>query len=183
MPANELERQNKRLLAKLLVIVVMMGGVSYLMVPMYRQICESLGITQSRVVSTVNTQVDTSRTVTVEFVASRSNLPWRFEALERSVRLNPGALATVRYQVENTLDRPVTVNAIMNTAPAVAAQWIEKLECFCFTSQTLAAGEKRLMPVVFRVSAKAPRDLDTVSVSYTLFEAPSQANGTSASRL
>jgi cytochrome c oxidase assembly protein subunit 11 len=160
-----------------------MGGVSYLMVPMYRQICESLGITQSRVVSTVNTQVDTSRTVTVEFVASRSNLPWRFEALERSVRLNPGALATVRYEVENTLDRPVTVNAIMNTAPAVAARWIEKLECFCFTSQTLAAGEKRLIPVVFRVSAKAPRDLDTVSVSYTLFEAPSQANGTSASRL
>ncbi|MBL0144225.1 MAG: cytochrome c oxidase assembly protein [Betaproteobacteria bacterium] len=75
------------------------------------------------------------------------------------------------------------MNAIMNTAPAVAARWIEKLECFCFTSQTLAAGEKRLMPVVFRVSAKAPRDLDTVSVSYTLFEAPSQANGTSASRL
>jgi cytochrome c oxidase assembly protein subunit 11 len=162
--------------------VVMMGGVSYLMVPMYRQICDALGITQSRVVSSANTQVDTSRKVTVEFVASRSSLPWQFEALERSVQLNPGALATVRYQVENTLDRPVTVNAIMNTAPAVAAQWIEKLECFCFTSQTLAAGEKRLMPVVFRVSAKAPRELDTVTVSYTLFEAPSQANGTSAGR-
>lgn len=97
MLANELERQNKRLLAKLLVIVVMMGGVSYLMVPMYRQICDALGITQSRVVSNVNTQVDTSRKVTVEFVASRSSLPWQFEALERSVQLNPGALATVRY--------------------------------------------------------------------------------------
>jgi cytochrome c oxidase assembly protein subunit 11 len=76
----------------------------------------------------------------------------------------------VRYRVVNTLGRPVTANAVMNTAPAGAARWIEKQECFCFSEQTVGAGESREMPVVFRVSPEAPRDLSTISLSYTFFE-------------
>jgi cytochrome c oxidase assembly protein subunit 11 len=140
------------------------------MVPMYRQICDALGITQTRVVAAVNTQVDASRDVTVELLASNAGLPWKFEALDRSVKLHPGELATVRYRVENTLGRSVTAHAAMNTAPAAAAKYLLKQECFCFTNQTLAAGESREMPVVFRVSADAPRDLDVISLSYTFFE-------------
>ena len=163
--------QNRQLLAKLLVIVVGMAGFSYAMVPMYRQICEALGISQTRVVAaTNNTQVDRSREVLVELLASSAGLPWRFESIDRSVKLHPGALATVRYRVENVLDRRVTASAVMNTAPARAAQWIEKQECFCFSSQTLLPGEVREMPVVFRVSPRAPKDLETVALSYTFFE-------------
>jgi len=167
--------QNRQTMAKLLVIAVAMLGFGFALVPLYRQVCEALGITQSRAVGPASTQVDASRSVAVELVASSSGLPWRFEALDRTVRLHPGEVATVRYRVRNTLEREVTAHAVMNTAPSTAARWIEKLECFCFSEQRFAAGEERDMPVVFRVSPEAPRDLDTISLSYTFFEVSGRA--------
>ena len=167
-----LETQNRQLMGKLLVIVVLMTGFGFAMVPMYRQICEALGITQTRAVAGANTQVDASRSVTVELVASSSGLPWRFEAIDRQVTIHPGELATVNYRVVNTLGRPVTAHAVMNAAPANAGKYIEKQACFCFSNQTLAAGEERVMPVVFRVRPDAPKDMATISLSYTFFEAP-----------
>ncbi len=167
---NALALENRRMMGKLLVIAVFMLGFGFAMVPMYRQICEALGITQTRTVAAVNTQVDRTRSVNVELLASSAGLPWKFEAIDRNVRLHPGELATVRYRVENTLGRPVTANAVMNTAPAIAARYLEKQECFCFSTQTLAAGEVREMPVVFKVSSQAPADLDVISLSYTFFE-------------
>ena len=162
--------QNRQLMGKLLVIAVLMLGFGFAMVPMYRQICEAIGISQQRVVAAVNTQVDASRDVTVELLASSAGLPWRFESLDRSVKLHPGELVTVRYRVVNTMGREITAHAVMNTAPMRAMKYIEKQACFCFSDQTLAAGETREMPVVFRVSADAPRDLETISLSYTFFE-------------
>ncbi|MGZ5571036.1 MAG: cytochrome c oxidase assembly protein [Usitatibacter sp.] len=167
----DLALRNRQLLGKLLVVSVGMLGFGFAMVPMYRQICDAIGLSQTRTVGAVNTQIDATREVTVELLASSAGLPWRFEALDRSVTLNPGRLVTVRYRVVNDLGRPVTARAFMNTAPAGAAQWIEKQECFCFTDQTLQPGESREMPVVFRVKADAPRDLTTISLSYTFFEA------------
>ena len=167
-----LAAQNRQTMTKLLVIAVAMLGFGFAMVPMYRQICDSLGLTQNRVVSGANTQVDASRSVTVELLASSAGLPWRFEAVEREVKLHPGQLVTVNYRVVNTLDRPVTAHAVMNAAPANAAQFIEKQACFCFSDQTLAAGEEKVMPVVFRVSPRAPQDMTTISLSYTFFEQP-----------
>lgn len=168
--AAALEARNRKLMGKLLVIALGMLGFGFALVPMYRQICEAIGITQTRVVAAANTQVDTSRSVTVELVASSVGLPWRFEAIDRTVSMHPGELKTVRYRVVNTLGRPVTAHAVMNTAPALANRYIEKRECFCFSEQTLAPGETREMPVVFRVRSDAPADLTTVSLSYTFFE-------------
>jgi cytochrome c oxidase assembly protein subunit 11 len=167
---DDLQARNRQMMTKLLVVAAGMLAFGFALVPMYRQVCEALGISQQRVVAAVNTQVDRSRDVTVELVASSAGLAWRFEPIDRSVKLHPGELATVRYRVVNTLGRPVTAKAVMNTAPAVAMKWIEKQECFCFSDQTLAAGEEREMPVVFRVRADAPADLATVSLSYTFFE-------------
>jgi cytochrome c oxidase assembly protein subunit 11 len=112
----------------------------------------------------------------VELLANNAGLPWRFEALEREVTTHPGERVMVNYRVTNTLGRPVTAHAVMSTAPENASRWISKEECFCFTNQTLAAGETRLMPVVFRVIADAPKDLDTISLSYTFFELPSKSS-------
>ena len=169
LPAD-LQARNRQLMTKLLVVAAGMLAFGFALVPMYRQICESLGITQQRAVAPINTQVDLSREVTIELVASSAGLAWTFEALDRAVKLHPGELATVRYRVVNTLGRPVTAKAVMSTAPAVAMRWIEKQECFCFSDQTLAAGETREMPVVFRVKPDAPAGLTTISLSYTFFE-------------
>ena len=166
----DLRQRNRQMLGKLLVVAVGMLGFGFALVPMYRQICEAIGITQTRAVASGNTQVDASRNVTVELVASSAGLPWTFEAIDRTVSRHPGELRTVRYRVVNTLGRQVTAHAVMNTAPAVANRYIEKRECFCFSDQTLAAGEAREMPVTFRVRADAPADLSTVSLSYTFFE-------------
>lgn len=168
--------RNRETMTKLLVISVAMLGFGFAMVPMYRQICESLGITQSRVVGATNTQVDASRSVTVELLASSGGLPWKFEALEREVKLHPGQLVTVNYRVVNTLGRPVTAHAVMNAAPANAGRYIEKQACFCFSNQTFAAGEEKVMPVVFLVSPQAPKDMTTISLSYTFFEQPGGAS-------
>jgi cytochrome c oxidase assembly protein subunit 11 len=171
-----LRLENRRLMGKLIVIAVGMLGFGFAMVPMYRQICQAIGLDSTRTVAApANTQVDASRDVTVELIASSAGLPWRFEALDRSVKLHPGELATVRYRVVNTLGREVTARAVMNTAPERAERYIAKQECFCFSNQTLAAGESREMPVVFRVRTDAPRDLSTISLSYTFFEIPAKS--------
>jgi len=166
----DLELRNRRMMAKLIVVAVGMLGFGFALVPMYRQICEAIGITQTRTVGAGNTQVDASRSIKVELLASSAGLPWRFEPVESAVSLHPGELTTVRYRVVNTLGRAVTAHANMNTAPASAMRYIEKQECFCFTDQTLGPGEAREMPVVFRVRADAPADLTTISLSYTFFE-------------
>jgi cytochrome c oxidase assembly protein subunit 11 len=171
-----LAARNRQMMTKLLVISVAMLGFGFAMVPMYRKICEATGITQGRVVGAANTQVDTSRSVTVELLASSAGLPWKFEALERQVTLHPGELVTVNYRVVNTLGRPVTAHAAMNAAPSNAGLYIEKQACFCFSNQTFAAGEEKVMPVVFLVSPKAPRDMTTISLSYTFFELPPSAS-------
>lgn len=168
--------RNRQLLGKLLVITLFMLGFAFAMVPMYRQVCDALGISSTRAVGAANTQVDMGRDVEVELVASSAGLPWRFEAIDRRVDMHPGELKMVRFRVVNTLGRPVTARAVMRTAPEEAAQWIEKQTCFCFSNQTLAAGEAREMPVVFRVSPEAPRDLHLISLSYTFFELPKDAS-------
>jgi cytochrome c oxidase assembly protein subunit 11 len=173
LPHDEVALRNRQLMTKLLVVVVAMLGFCAAMVPLYRQICSAIGITEQRAVATgTNTQVDTSREVKVELLASTAGLPWKFEVLDRTRTLHPGEVTTVRYRVVNTLGRTVTAQAVMSTAPAIGARYLEKQACFCFTTQTLAAGESREMPVVFRVKTDAPGDLQTISLSYTFMEVP-----------
>jgi cytochrome c oxidase assembly protein subunit 11 len=165
--------RNRETMRKLVVVAGGMLAFAFALVPLYRQVCDAIGISQQRTVTaSTNTQVDASREVRVELLASTAGLPWKFEALDRVVVLHPGELHTVRYEVVNTLGRKVTAQAVMSTAPALAMKYIEKQECFCFKTQTLAPGEAREMPVVFRVKADAPPDLTTISLSYSFMEAP-----------
>jgi cytochrome c oxidase assembly protein subunit 11 len=168
----DLATRNRVMLRKILVICAAMLAFAFAMVPLYRQVCKAVGINQDRALATKNTQVDASREVDVELVAATSGLPWRFEALDHSVRMHPGELVMVRYRVENTLGRPVVAQAVMSTAPERAEQYIEKQQCFCFTNQKLAPGEVREMPVVFRVKSDAPRDLESIVLSYSFLEVP-----------
>jgi cytochrome c oxidase assembly protein subunit 11 len=164
---------NQQMLVKLLVVAVMMFGFGYAMVPFYRAICDALGL--NSVVKAdqqpVNTQVDTGRLLTIQFDANlRSNLPWTFTPVERSVSVHPGALTQVTYEVRNRSDRTVTGQAIPSFGPQLAGRYFKKLDCFCFTQQTLAPGEVRRMPVVFVIEPGLPQDVNTVTLSYTFFE-------------
>jgi len=168
---------NQQTLVKLLVVAVAMFGFGYAMVPFYRAICDALGLNSVVKADTVaNTQVDTGRILTVEFDANlRSNLPWTFAPLEKSVRVHPGALTQVVFEVRNHSDRPVTGQAIPSFGPQLAGRYFKKLDCFCFTQQTLAPGEVRRMPVAFVIERELPQDVNTVTLSYTFFEVEGKA--------
>lgn len=170
---------NQQMLVKLLVIAVAMFGFGYAMVPFYRAICDALGLNSViKADAAANTQVDASRFVTIEFDTNlRSNLPWTFTAVEKSVRIHPGALTQVTFEVRNRSDRPVTGQAIPSYGPQLAGRYFKKLDCFCFTQQTLAPGEVRRMPVAFVIERELPQDVNTVTLSYTFFEVEGKARG------
>jgi cytochrome c oxidase assembly protein subunit 11 len=167
-----IDQENRELALKLALIVPVMLVFCASMVPLYRVICEELGITQSRVVSGAkNAQVDLSRLVTVEFLANRNqNFGWQFEPLVRSIKVHPGELTTIRYRVVNTYPVPMTGRAVASYGPIEAGKYVQKLECFCFSDQTLAPREVREMPVVFRVSPDLDKETGTISISYTFFD-------------
>jgi len=164
-------RSNRVMLAKLGVVVVVMFGFGFLLVPFYDQICKATGLRDIDAPDEVkNTQVDLTRSVRLELDANASKLPWRFRPLTPIVTVHPGEVAQVVYEVENTSEYPVTGQAVPSYGPQLAAQYFRKLDCFCFTKQSLAPHEKRQMPVVFVVDPKLPNDVPTITLSYTFFE-------------
>jgi len=167
---------NRTMFGKLVVIALVMFGFGYALVPVYRQMCEVLGINvltekDGTVVRDANTQIDRSRTITVE-LDGNSQGPWRFRPTTRSVSVHPGELTTVTYEVVNTQGRTVQAQAIPSYAPQSATPHFKKVECFCFRQQTLKAHEARQMPVVFFIDPALPREVKTITLSYTFFEIP-----------
>jgi cytochrome c oxidase assembly protein subunit 11 len=164
-------RSNRVLVVKLTLVVVMMFGFGYALVPFYDQICKATGLRDIAVADTdVNTQVDASRTVRLEFDANINKMPWQFRPLTPIVSVHPGELTQVVYEVENTSDRPMTGQAVPSYGPQRAGDYFKKLECFCFTKQSFAPHEKRQMPVVFVIDSHLPADITTITLSYTFFE-------------
>ena len=166
----EIRENNRVTFWKLLMVVPVMLVFCASMVPLYRQICEVLGITATRSIAE-NTQVDVSRVIKIEFVANlNKNFAWKFEPVEKWVEVHPGAMATVNYRVTNTLPYAVTGRAVPSIAPLEAGLYFNKFECFCFSNQTLQAGETRDMPVIFSVDPKIPKALAALALSYTFFD-------------
>jgi cytochrome c oxidase assembly protein subunit 11 len=163
--------ENRRVSLRLALVAAGMFGFAFALVPFYNQICAALGINSIVEKSgPLNSQVDTSRTITIELDSNAHDLPWRFRPVVRSLSVHPGELATVEYEVVNVRGAPVTGQAVPSYGPQRAGEYFKKLDCFCFTQQTLAAGETRRMPVTFVVDPRLPRDVNTIAVSYTFFE-------------
>ena len=173
---------NRRMLAKLLVVTVAMFGFGYALVPMYRAICDALGINvlslaEQRVAtgswsgrkSVDNTQVDTTRLITVEFDANARG-PWEFKPAQRSMQVHPGQMVSVEYEFRNVQGRTMAAQAIPSYAPMHASPHFNKLECFCFSEWVLAPGETKRWPVTFVIDPKLPKDVTTITLSYTFFE-------------
>jgi cytochrome c oxidase assembly protein subunit 11 len=178
-----LRGDNRRMVGKLVVVAALMFGFGYALVPIYRAICTALGINVLSVAEQLtsadaagalgekkaNTQVDLSRTVTVEFDANARG-PWVFKPAMRSVQVHPGELTTVMYEFRNVQNRTMAAQAIPSYAPMQAMSHFNKLECFCFNEYTLKPGESKQWPVVFYVDKKLPKDVKTITLSYTFFE-------------
>jgi len=174
-----LQRENFIMVRKLAVVTVLMFAFGYALVPLYKAICEMTGINVLALgeqalkgvnpVLPTNTQVDTSRTITVEFDAN-SRGPWDFKPGQRSVEVHPGELTTVMYEFQNIQNRRMSAQAIPSYAPQQASAHFNKLECFCFNPYTLEPGEKKSWPVAFVIDPKLSKDVKTITLSYTFFE-------------
>jgi cytochrome c oxidase assembly protein subunit 11 len=166
---------NRQMLGKLVVIAVLMFGFGYSLVPIYKKICEITGINvltpkDAEVEKTMqNTQIDKSRTVTIEFDANAHG-PWRFRPTVNTLDVHPGEMAQVVYEVVNTQARSIDAQAIPSYAPLQAGGYFKKLECFCFQQQTMKPNEAKQMPVVFYIDPDLPRDVKVITLSYTFFE-------------
>jgi len=172
---GETGKLNSQMLGKLLVVAVLMFGFGYALVPVYKKICEITGINiltlkDGTVPAPVaNTQVDRSRTITVEFDAN-SHGPWRFRPTVNSLQVHPGEMTQVVYEVVNTQAHSINAQAIPSYAPQQASAHFKKVECFCFQQQTLGPNEAKQMPVVFFIDPALPKDIKTITLSYTFFE-------------
>lgn len=174
-----LRRENVRMVGKLAVVAAGMFGFGYALVPIYKAICEMTGVNVlaigerevfgARATVPTNTQVDLSRTITVEFDAN-SRGPWEFKPAQRSLQVHPGELATVMYEFQNVQNRRMSAQAIPSYAPRQASAHFNKLECFCFNQYTLDPGEKKNWPVAFVIDPKISKDVTTITLSYTFFE-------------
>lgn len=172
------------MVSKLLVVVIGMFAFGYALVPIYRAICEVTGINilslserqvpgngtaGKNVKIPTNTQIDTSRKITVVFDANARGL-WHFKPAVNTMQVHPGELATVMYEFENTQNRRMAAQAIPSYAPQQAASHFNKLECFCFNQYILNPGEKKQWPVAFVIDPKLSKDVSTITLSYTFFE-------------
>ena len=165
---------NRRLATKLALVTVAMFGFGYALSPMYNLMCRVVGIngkTGRTDVQAVATQsVDKSRTVTVEFTGlATSGLPWEFKPMVKKLELHPGETMEVKYVARNFSQEEITGQAIPSVTPFESAPHFKKIECFCFTQQTLKPGETREMPVRFVVDAGLDKDIQTITLSYSFF--------------
>ena len=168
------KRINGQMLARLSLFAVIMFGFGYAMVPYYKKFCQVTGLNNLLQPDSVskNTQVDTSRWVTLEFDANTHGMPWQFAPVQRSVRVHPGEMTQVDFNIKNEGSTTLVGQAIPSYGPKHGAAFVKKLECFCFKQQVLAAGESRRMPVQFVIDAALPASVTTLTLSYTFFEVP-----------
>ena len=175
--ARALVADNRRMVGKLLAVTALMFAFGYALVPIYRTICDALGVnvlSRSEVQATADASaasgpIDLARTITIEFDANARG-PWDFKPAQSSIDVHPGEVATVMYEFRNRQNRTMAAQAIPSYAPQVAMAHFKKLECFCFTEHVLKPGESKQWPVVFVVDTKLPKDVRTITLSYTFFE-------------
>jgi cytochrome c oxidase assembly protein subunit 11 len=177
------------------VFVAAMVGAAYAAVPLYNMFCRATGFGGTTQVSTSAPAHELGRELTVRFDSNvAAGLPWKFVPEQNSIRLHIGEVATVRYKVINEAARTITAQASYNVTPTTVGAYFDKINCFCFTEQTLQPGETREMTVVFYVDPEIVNDrdqdpLNTITLSYTFYRLPdserpvAEAPGTKSSKL
>lgn len=168
-----LDKSNKKLLAWLTGFVLFMFAFGFMLVPIYNTLCKQLGINgKAKLVAAAKSAgVDTSRWVTVEFLTNHSGtLPWDFYSGVTKVKVHPGEMKRVSFYAKNNSDHNMIVQSIPSITPGIAAKHFKKTECFCFTEQTLQGHEKMEMPLLFHLDRDLPKNIKTVTLSYTMYD-------------
>ncbi len=171
------------LIKKLVVIVIGMFGFGFALVPLYDVFCEVTGLngkTATEAVSGENVRINKERLVTVEFM-SRTNqdMPWEFRPEQRRIQVHPGEVKLVNFYAKNNSAKDTVGQAVPSVAPGLAAQYFNKIECFCFNRQPLEAGKEAKMPLTFYVDVDLPEDISTLTLSYTMFDITEAASSES----
>lgn len=161
-------------LAKIVLVPFLMFGFGFALVPLYDVFCDITGLNgktgRVEASSIDESQVDTSRTIEVRFLANTSNgLPWSFEPVVKKMTVHPGRVYEAMYQVRSTSENETTGQAIPSVSPGLAAEHFNKTECFCFTEQKLAAKESRQMPLRFIIGKEIDNKIEQITLSYTFF--------------
>ena len=166
------------------VAVAMFAFVFVVMVPLYDVLCDALGIngkTSGEAYTSVTAEVDESRTVTIQFIATNNEgMPWEFGPTVTAMKVHPGAVNDTVFHARNPLPEAMVAQAIPSVSPARAAEYFHKTECFCFNQQPLDGESAAEMPLQFIVDQDLPRDIRTITLSYTIFDVTEMAGSVAA---
>ncbi|QHJ86803.1 cytochrome c oxidase assembly protein [Aequoribacter fuscus] len=173
--------------AKLVAVAIaMFAFVFVVMVPLYNVLCDALGIngkTDGSQYTSVPVAVDESRTITVQFVATNNEgMPWEFGPSVTAMKVHPGAVNDTVFFARNPLPKDMVAQAIPSISPSRAVKYFHKTECFCFNQQPLQANANAEMPLQFIVDQDLPKDIQTITLSYTIFDVTDAVNGSVAAR-
>ena len=178
MSENVTSRANRRVAGRLTLVVLAMFGFGFALVPLYNVFCEITGLNGKTGVveaSAIEGAVDESRLITVQFTGSvNSALPWEFAPVKYTMQVHPGKVYAATFIARNVANAAKVGHAVPSVSPSEASRFFAKTECFCFTPQRFEAGETRELPVRFVVDTSLPREIKTLTLSYTFFESDSQ---------
>ncbi len=174
------QKQHTKLILILACTVLGMFAFGFALVPIYNSLCKTLGINgktngQSIVYDVSKAHIDKTREILVEFIATNNGaVPWSFYPKVKKIRVHPGDIARLSFYAENKTDNTMIVQAIPSVTPGLAAKYLKKTECFCFTQQTLGGHEAMDMPLLFHIDPALPDNIKTMTLSYTLFDVTSR---------
>jgi len=173
--SDDLGQKNTKLVRKLVFIVLGMFGFGYALVPIYDVFCDITGLngkTASEAIVDVVYEVDLNREITIEFITSlpKSTSTMVFRAEKNKIKVHPGKYYTVNFYAENKTNKKMIARAIPSVTPGLAAEYLQKTECFCFTEQAFEPNESKLMPVRFVIDPELPERYKTITLAYTFFD-------------
>lgn len=185
-PADPKKRANRKLVRALLVMTAGSFAFGWALVPLYDVICRAAGIGNAEakaVKSEAQEAVDLHREVTIEFMAQPASVgSFDFEPAVASMRVHPGKLYDAAFHARNLTEGAAVAQAVPSISPSGTAKYFHKTECFCFSPQKFAAGERRDLPVRFIVDPKLPNDVDKLTLAYTIYDATPTATATATAQ-
>jgi cytochrome c oxidase assembly protein subunit 11 len=169
-------RSIKRTTFLLTILTVIMFGFGYALVPLYDVFCKVTGLNgkTGRIYNAEASKlvIDDQRFVTIQFDSNiNGNLAWKLKADQKFLKVNPGKFYTVTYTVENMINEEIVGQAIPSVTPQIASLYLKKSECFCFRNQVLKPGESKKLTVRFEIDKDIPKDVESLTLSYTFFRA------------